>query len=141
MDWVKVKWFPADTFAIVGSMPGERSQIAHLMLATEEDGELRYVGAVGTGWTEAEALALKNRLDALALREATVEGVKAKGAVWTAPDLWAKVAYRGLTSGGEPRQASFKGCAREHKRRIRPPSSSLRYPGLAHSLIETFALS
>jgi bifunctional non-homologous end joining protein LigD len=82
------------------------------MLATEEDGELRYVGAVGTGWTEAEALALKKRLDALAIREAAVEGVKAKGAVWTEPELHAKVAYRGSTSGGELRQASFKGAAR-----------------------------
>jgi bifunctional non-homologous end joining protein LigD len=90
-------------------LPGEHSRIAHLVLATDEDGELRYVSAVGTGWTEAEALALKKRLDALAIREAAVAGVKAKGAVWTAPDLHAKVAYRGWTSGGELRQASFKG--------------------------------
>jgi ATP-dependent DNA ligase len=48
-------------------------------------------------------------LDRLAIREAAVEGVKAKGAVPTAPELWAKVAYRGWTSGGELRQASFKG--------------------------------
>ena len=87
----------------------DRGWIAHLMLASEEDDELRYVGAVRTGWSEAEAVALKKRLDALAIREAAVEGVPAKGAVWTAPELWAKVAYRGLTSGGELRQASFKG--------------------------------
>jgi bifunctional non-homologous end joining protein LigD len=109
MDWVKVKCVQAEEFVIVGYMPGERSRIAHLMLATEEDGDLRYVGAVGTGWTEAEALALMKSLDALAIREAAVEGVKAKGAVWTAPELRAKVAYRGWTSGGELRQASFKG--------------------------------
>jgi bifunctional non-homologous end joining protein LigD len=52
---------------------------------------------------------LKKRLDALAIREAAVEDVKAKGAVWTAPALCASVAYRGWTSGGELRQASFKG--------------------------------
>jgi bifunctional non-homologous end joining protein LigD len=109
MDWVKVKCVQADEFVIVGYMSGERSRIAHLMLATEEDGDLRYVGAVGTGWTEAEALALKKKLDALAIREAAVVGVKARGAVWTVPELRAKVAYRGWTSGGELRQASFKG--------------------------------
>jgi bifunctional non-homologous end joining protein LigD len=79
------------------------------MLATEEDDELRYVGAIGTGWTGAEAVALKKRLDALAIREAAVEGVKAKGAVWVDPSLHAKVEYRGWTAHGELRQAAFKG--------------------------------
>jgi bifunctional non-homologous end joining protein LigD len=53
------------------------------------------------------------RLDKLAMPQAAVVGVKAKGAVWTAPELRAKVAYRGWTSGGELRQASFKGVCEE----------------------------
>jgi bifunctional non-homologous end joining protein LigD len=110
MDWVKVKCVQADEFVVVGYTPGERTRIAHLTLATEEGGELRYRRAAGTGWSEDEALALKRRLDALAIREAAVEGVNAKGAVWTAPELRAKVACRGWTSGGEPRQASFRGA-------------------------------
>jgi ATP-dependent DNA ligase len=42
-------------------------------------------------------------------REAAVPTVKANGAVWTTPELHARVTYRGWTSGGELRQASFKG--------------------------------
>jgi hypothetical protein len=42
-----------------------------------------------------------------------VAGVEAKGAVWTAPELWAEVAYRRFRSGGELRQASFKGLREE----------------------------
>jgi bifunctional non-homologous end joining protein LigD len=83
------------------------------MLAIREDGELRYVGAVGTGWTEAEALSPKKCLDALAMPQAALAGVKAKGAVWVYPSLRAKIAYRGWTSGGELRQASFKGLREE----------------------------
>jgi ATP-dependent DNA ligase len=47
------------------------------------------------------------------MHEAAVEGVKANGAVWTAPELHAKVAYRGWTSAGEPRAASFKGLRKK----------------------------
>jgi bifunctional non-homologous end joining protein LigD len=112
-DWLKIKTVQADTFVIVGYMPDGRGRIAHLMLAVEEDGELRYVGAVGTGWSEVEGLALKKKLDALSMPQAALEGVKAKGAIWTHPSLGAQVAYRGWTSGGELRQASFKGLRQE----------------------------
>jgi bifunctional non-homologous end joining protein LigD len=112
-DWLKTKCIQADTFVIVGYMPDSHHRIAHLMLAAEEDGELRYVGAVGTGWSEAEGLALKKQLDAFSMPQAPVAGVKAKGAVWSHPSVHARVAYRGLTSGGELRQASFKGLGEE----------------------------
>jgi bifunctional non-homologous end joining protein LigD len=110
-DWLKTKCVDADTFAIVGYMPDKHRGIAHLMLAIRDDDEWRYVGAVGTGWSEAEAASLKKRLDALAICEAAVEGVKAKGAVWVDPSLRAKVEYRGWTRHGELRQAAFKGLS------------------------------
>jgi bifunctional non-homologous end joining protein LigD len=112
-DWLKIKTVQADTFVIVGYMPDGRGRIAHLMLASEEDGDLRYVGAVGTGWAEVEGLALKKKLDALSMPQAALAGVKAKGAVWIYPSLRAQIAYRGWTSGGELRQASFKGLRGE----------------------------
>ena len=38
-------------------------------------------------------------------------GLKARGAVWTRPELRALIAYRGATAGGELRAASFKGLS------------------------------
>jgi hypothetical protein len=46
------------------------------------------------------------------LELAAFAGAQAKGAVWTASEPHAKVAYRGWTSGGELRQALFKGSAK-----------------------------
>jgi bifunctional non-homologous end joining protein LigD len=86
-DWLEVKNVQADTFVIVGYMPDSHFRIAHLMLATEEDGELRYVGAVGTGSSEADGLALKKQLDTFSMPEAPVAGVKAKGAAWDLSEL------------------------------------------------------
>jgi bifunctional non-homologous end joining protein LigD len=52
---------------------------------------------------------LLKRLNALATKRSPVAGIVAKGAVWTRPELRAEVAYRGLTTNGELRHASFKG--------------------------------
>jgi bifunctional non-homologous end joining protein LigD len=38
-----------------------------------------------------------------------VASLKVKGAVWVRPELYAVVAYRGFTTAGELRHASFKG--------------------------------
>jgi ATP-dependent DNA ligase len=51
----------------------------------------------------------REHLDALSTSRPAFEGLKAKGAVWTRPELRALIAYRGVTAGGELRAASFKG--------------------------------
>ena len=67
--------------------------------------------AVGTGFSEAVAAMLREKLDAIAAPRCAVGGLKEKGAVWVAPDLRAEVTYRGVTTAGELRHASFKGLA------------------------------
>ncbi len=52
---------------------------------------------------------LREKLDAIASSRCVVAGLKVKGAMWVAPDLRAEVAYRGVTTAGELRHASFKG--------------------------------
>jgi bifunctional non-homologous end joining protein LigD len=54
---------------------------------------------------------LKKRLDDIAQLRPAIAGLKVKGAVWTAPTLHAEIAYRGFTSAGELRHASFKGLS------------------------------
>jgi bifunctional non-homologous end joining protein LigD len=70
---------------------------------------LRYAGAVGTGFSEATMRMLRKVLDPLAQPRSVVSSLKVKGAVWVRPDLHAVVAYRGFTTAGELRHASFKG--------------------------------
>jgi bifunctional non-homologous end joining protein LigD len=71
--------------------------------------KLVYVGAVGTGFSESVATMLRAKLDAIATPKCAVPGLKTKGAVWVRPDLQAEIAYRGVTTAGELRHASFKG--------------------------------
>jgi bifunctional non-homologous end joining protein LigD len=110
-DWLKVKCVQSGYFAIVGyELSGSRG-IANRKLATEDGGVLRYVGAIGTGFSAMVAQDLLTRLKPLAQKESPVAGLKAKDAVWTRPALIAEVNYRGLTGTGELRHASFKGLA------------------------------
>jgi bifunctional non-homologous end joining protein LigD len=52
---------------------------------------------------------LRKVLDPLAEPQSGAAWPKLKGAVWVRPELHAVVAYRGFTTEGELRHASFKG--------------------------------
>jgi bifunctional non-homologous end joining protein LigD len=108
-DWFKVKCVQSDAFVIVGYQPDGRGGIANLKLAIEENGALRYAGAVGTGFSVATMGLLRRLLDPLAQKRSAIVSLKVKGAVWVRPELYAVAAYCGFTTAGELRHASFKG--------------------------------
>jgi bifunctional non-homologous end joining protein LigD len=56
---------------------------------------------------------LLKRLEPLIRKQSPIAGLKVKGTVWTHPELIAEVSYRGLTTIGELRHASFKGLYTE----------------------------
>jgi bifunctional non-homologous end joining protein LigD len=110
--WFKTKCVLSETFVIVGYQPTSgavRGALANLKVARFDGTTLEYVGAVGTGFSDAVATMLRERLDAIATPKCAVEGLKTKGAVWVRPKLQAEIAYRGLTTARELRHASFKG--------------------------------
>ncbi len=112
LEWLKTKCVQSDAFVVIGYQPTSgavRGALANIKIATFDGARLRYAGAVGTGFSEAVATALRKRLDAIATTKCPVAGLKGKGAVWVSPDLRAEIAYRGLTTAGELRHASFKG--------------------------------
>lgn len=109
LEWVKVKCVQSDDFLIIGYQPDGRGGIANLKLAREEDGALRYAGAVETGFSVETMRYLLKRFKPLIQKRSVVAGVIAKGAVWMRPELRAEVNYRGLTTTGELRHGSFKG--------------------------------
>jgi bifunctional non-homologous end joining protein LigD len=117
-NWLKVKTtFEADV-VIAGWNGGEGKRtggLGSLVCAVYEDERLRYVGGVGTGFTEKTRAMLERRLAPLAIDDAPFTRDEMKGkpelrlANWVRPELVAVIEFRQLTSAGKLRAPSFKG--------------------------------
>ncbi len=113
--WLKIKHAQSDEFVVVGFMPPQRSRIgfASLLLATRREGELVYVGRVGTGFDDATLRALAARLKPMVRQQPTVPlpahvAFPIGNAVWVKPQLVVEVAFRGWGKEGLLRQASYQ---------------------------------
>ncbi|MFE3168035.1 ATP-dependent DNA ligase [Streptomyces sp. NPDC059224] len=110
--WVKIRNMRAEDVIVGGWLPG-KGRLAGLpgaVLAGQRaaDGRLRYVGGVGTGWSEAE------RTELAALLRAAATGVcpfdpapSVPGAHWVLPRLVGEVNYSTRTRAGLLRQPSW----------------------------------
>jgi bifunctional non-homologous end joining protein LigD len=114
-DWLKVKCLAEQELVIVGwtDPSGSREGLGALLLGVHEDGELRHVGKVGTGFDAATLKDLLRRLRPLERATAPVvnppRGYKARGVHWVEPELVAQVAFTAWTADGVLRHPSFKG--------------------------------
>jgi len=112
-DWRKVKALRTQDCVIVGWTPGQGRRAAtlgSLLLAVYDDGWLRYVGNVGTGFSDALLASLLAELKARETRRRPVEpdpGVRR--ARWVEPELVCEVGYQEWTRAGHLRMPSFKG--------------------------------
>ncbi len=113
--WLKVKCEQRQEFVIGGftEPAGSRAGFGALLIGYYEDGQLRYAGKVGTGFTESLLQKLHRMLRALEQpRPPFVNpptGYEAKGAHWVTPKLVAEVRFAEWTQEGILRQASFQG--------------------------------
>jgi bifunctional non-homologous end joining protein LigD len=111
--WVKVKNFRRADVVIGGWLPGEGNRsgrIGALLVGVHEDGELRYVGRVGTGFTEAELKRLGDRLAPLVRDASPFEGRQPpKGSHFVEPELVCSVDYGEWTQARTLRHPSYKG--------------------------------
>jgi bifunctional non-homologous end joining protein LigD len=112
-DWVKSKCVDRDEFVIGGYTPSRAGRgIGSLLVGHYEGGKLVYDGRAGTGYTGEEALALEKSLRGRKAADCPFEDMersyKAR-AVWVKPELVAEVGYRGRSSDGLLRQASYQG--------------------------------
>ena len=117
-DWLKIKTHGEQEFVIVGYTKGEgrrAGSFGALVLAVNEGGRLRWVGNVGTGFTEKtigellEALEpLKRATSPLAVLPKMAK-VRASDVVWVQPKLVAEAKFAEWTHDGHLRAPVYLG--------------------------------
>lgn len=114
--WIKVKNVRHQEVIVAGWTPGEgrrADMIGSLVLGVYDEHGLRYVGNVGTGFTEAVLRDLAGRLRPLARKtnpfDVTVPAVVARNAHWVEPELVGEVAFGEWTGDGHLRHPSWRG--------------------------------
>ena len=115
-DWRKIKALNTQDCVILGWTPGTGSRSstfgALLVGAYGKDGDLRWIGQVGTGFTEAVLDDLLKRLEAVEEPKPAVADPglrRLKGARWVRPELVCEVEYLEMTKSGKLRAPAFKG--------------------------------
>jgi bifunctional non-homologous end joining protein LigD len=114
-DWQKVKFLNRQDCVVLGwtrGQGGRGASFGALLVGARVDGELRWVGQVGTGFTDQMLASLMKRLDDLAAAAPPIadpELSRVKGARWVRPELVVDVEYLQMTSAGKMRAPSFKG--------------------------------
>src|SRR5262249_47073657 len=133
-EWLKIKTENSDEFVVAGYTRGEGNRadtFGSLVLAVNDDGELRYVGNVGTGFNEREIAKLLGLLRPLRRDSSPFAAVPKmprvrKGDVqWVAPKLVAQVRYGEWTHDGHLRHPAYLGL-REDKQaaEVTPPGAT-----------------
>jgi bifunctional non-homologous end joining protein LigD len=137
--WLKIKTHNTQEFVIAGYTRGQgrrADRFGSLVLGTYEDGKLRYVGNVGTGFTDAEIDRLLEKLKPLERPTSPfptlpkMPRVRKGDVVWVEPKLVAQVEFVEWTHDGHLRAPSYQGLrddkAPEQVHREEPLPSEIR---------------
>lgn len=113
-DWIKLKCGQRQEFVVTGytDPQGTRSGFGALLLAVhDEQGGLRHVGKVGSGFDQHSLWRLKARLDELSTSHCPLaELPEVDGAPhWVQPTLVVEVSFAQWTAQGQLRHAVFQG--------------------------------
>ncbi|MBK1785276.1 non-homologous end-joining DNA ligase [Prauserella cavernicola] len=115
-DWLKITELRTLDAVIGGWRPGEGKRsdtFGSLMLGLPYDGGLRYIGQVGSGFTEdmlRELLAMLRELERTTPPFADeVPKERAKGAHWVSPTLVGEVVFKDWTEDGRLRAPAWRG--------------------------------
>ncbi|MDN3443742.1 non-homologous end-joining DNA ligase [Microbacterium sp. APC 3901] len=113
--WLKIKHTRMQEVVIVGIRPGKGDRegtFGSLLLAVPDGGQLRYVGRVGTGFTDRMLRDLLARLVPLRVDTAPLDGVPAldaSDALWVEPELVGEVEFANWTPDGVLRHSRWRG--------------------------------
>lgn len=109
--WIKIRNMRSEDVVVGGWLPG-KGRLSGLpgavLVGQRAAGRLRYVGSVGTGWSEAERSQLAALLRAAATDVCPFDPVPSvAGARWVVPRLVGEVRYSTRTRAGLLRQPSW----------------------------------
>jgi hypothetical protein len=127
--WTKVPLIRTQEVLIPGWKPGQgrrEGTIGALLLGVRDDGQLRFAGHVGTGFTDVMLRHLQDQLAPLPRRSSPAPDVpreRARHAHWVEPALVGEVAFRNWTPDGRLRHTSWRGL-----RPDRSPGEARRQP-------------
>lgn len=116
--WRKVKVRGESEFVIGGYTPprGARSDFGALLVGMFDGPKLRYVGKVGTGYTQDTLRDLGAKLrERQTDRPPFDPAPRMRDATWVRPDLVAQLAYQEWTADGKLRQPAFLGLRTDKK--------------------------
>jgi bifunctional non-homologous end joining protein LigD len=103
-DWIKLKNVRLLDVTVVGWVPTGKT-VKALLLGVPDDGGLRYVGAVGTGFSDAERRALAALLERLASPASPLTSGRSpdrgQPVRWVRPEIHGEVEYLELTGASD----------------------------------------
>ncbi|WP_199431463.1 non-homologous end-joining DNA ligase [Qaidamihabitans albus] len=115
-DWLKITDLHTLDAVIGGWRPGEGKRsdtFGSLMLGLPAEGGLRYIGQVGTGFTEDMLRTLLGKLRKLERKTSPfvteVPRDRARGARWVSPKLVGEVVFKDWTADGRLRAPAWRG--------------------------------
>jgi bifunctional non-homologous end joining protein LigD len=105
--WSKFKVRQTIPCAIIGYQPNTTGGIKSLILAADVEGELRFIGQVGSGLDDASHHKLLRGFEKLASRNPIIQ-CKVARARWLRPELFCRVSFAEWTNDGKLRQPVFE---------------------------------
>jgi bifunctional non-homologous end joining protein LigD len=124
--WLKIKRQSEILCAIIGFVPSGADDFQSLIIAAEEEGELRCVGRVGSGFNNAARKQLNQLLWSRLQRKPCVP-CKFKGK-WITPGLYCHVRFMEQTDNGDLRAPAFKGLVIRDTEPNTPPAPPAEIP-------------
>jgi bifunctional non-homologous end joining protein LigD len=114
--WIKRKWIDNDVFLVGGFTAGtghRGTSFGGLVIGEMVEGRLEYRGKVGSGFTDKDVKALRQRFEALKQDESPFAGPTPDDrlATWLRPEIAIKVDYANRTAANVLRAPIFKGEA------------------------------
>lgn len=116
--WLKVKVRQEDEFLVVGytAPKGSRTRFGALVLGAYDHGHLRYVGKVGTGFSERALASLYRAFQPLVRKSSPLrDPPRERGVTHLAPRFVAQIAFEEWTADRKLRQPAFLGLRDDKK--------------------------